>query len=183
MDTYQEILKLIAQSSFALLAIVGTFTVFKLQWFRKEIDDYRGRLIKVLARSRSTGKSILKSYTQGFDMPDDEFFKKAEDHLELENEEIFLDPKEDHSDKEDYSTYGETFSMLRKRMEEKVKIIEFITLTITLLSFVFVGSLVLLIVNINPSCNYIINSILLIIIVIIVYYIIITKLIENLKEY
>ena len=58
----KEIMSIIASSSISMIAISGTFVVFRLQWLRAQIDDYRGRihLLLILHKDEDEVKNLIQ---------------------------------------------------------------------------------------------------------------------------
>ena len=84
-----SLLSVITTSSAAFIAILGTFVVFRLQWLRKEIDDYRGRIIDILHPGPYVENVLTDQYTQEF-----ETLKKLPEKYRGKDKEELYDKKD-----------------------------------------------------------------------------------------
>jgi hypothetical protein len=136
-----ETFPIIANASIALLAVIGTFVVFRLQWLRKEIDDYRMRLIHFLV------KNCKNSYTFYFNKNDKKFLNFLDsNYCNLNNVKIQIGPDE--------ISFEETYEIFKKRYLHKKKVLIFFFITILIfISFFSISILKLLQINLMDIYN------------------------------
>lgn len=163
-----EILQAINISSIAILAVIGTFVVFRLQWLRRELDDYRGRIISILrleldghatlSTPNQAMLSNIKNYSEKVRIKErDEYLAMVDDVFEQDILNIFeLNPefrkikheipKPNNQGPFVITTLGGSFDLFQRRLNQRRSVLIFFKkiLIILLLSFLltmFLGNL------------------------------------------
>jgi len=151
-DQY-EILKIIISTAIAFLAIYGTFVIFRLQWLRKEIDDYRNRVIRLITlgseneedeynriRQIAIEQQLYKTPEELFDYNDKQFFHHLKRILGLkkdERDETYYVKDLSHGGGYQETRLSSCAALFFKRYQRMRDVHELMSLAVTFFIFTF----------------------------------------------
>ena len=134
-------LSVINTSSIVFIAILGTFIVFRLQWLRKEIDDYRGRITELLHPDRviegtlaENSRSVLGTIRERYPTKDkDALYGKSDKQFHDYLKEIIkIDGAKDvplvtrdFVGQHIHTTLGGSYKLFNKRHSQRLSILDY----------------------------------------------------------
>jgi len=134
MNEINVVLSLIAQIIIAIIAIIGAFIVLLLTFLRKEVDDYRMRIINHIVESKQD-KGITISREKFYHLDDGEF-----------NEEIrsYISDITGHHSELTKSLFEDDFSLFKVRFNSKQNIIKYFIIALIVSSILLIGCFILI---------------------------------------